>query len=158
MFEELLAGPKREWSKRSENFADEVYQRWREHFQETGKRLPDEMHEEIAARLVSDAERAEYCESFLRWLGATTEPESVADMAKRLDAAIEYTAFVAREHLTRNYNLEKNKSDVYDLFQLNHLAMDRFIIVSEDKKLRTRTARSTQAGRIMSFGQFLATL
>lgn len=158
VFEGLLAGPKRDWLKRSENFADETYPRWREHFQETGKRLPDNMHEEIAARLVSDAERTGYCESFLRWLGAATETESVADIAKRLDAAIEYTAFVAREHLTRNYNLEKHYSDVYDLFQLNYLAMDRFIIVSEDRNLRTRTARSSQAKRIVSFDQFLKSL
>lgn len=155
VFEELLDGPKREWLKRSEKFADEVYPRWREHLQEEGKRLPNKMCEEIASRLVSDAERMEYCESFLRWLGAPTEPESVADIAKRLDAAIEYTAFVAREHLTRNYNLEKHNSDVYDLFQLNYLAMDRFIIVSEDKNLRKRTARSSQAKRIASFDEFL---
>lgn len=158
VFEELLDGPKREWLKRSENFADEVYPRWREHFQETGKRLPDEMCEGIASRLVSDVERAEYCKSFLRWMGAPVETESVADIAKRLDAALEYTAFVAREHLTRNYNLEKNKSDVYDQFQLHYLAMDRFIIVSEDRNLRSRTARSSQAKRIVSFHEFLKSL
>lgn len=158
VFEELLAGPKREWLKRSEDFADEVYPRWRERFQETGERLPGEMHEEIAARLVSDAERAEYCESFLRWLGATTGPAAVADISRRLDAAIQYTAFVAREHLTRNYNLEKHNSDVYDLFQLDYLAMDRFVIVSEDRNLRTRTARSSQAKRILSFDEFLKRL
>lgn len=55
VFEELLDGPKREWLKRSENFADETYPRWREHFQETGKRLPDEMREKVASRLVSGA-------------------------------------------------------------------------------------------------------
>lgn len=158
VFEELLDGPKREWLKRSENFANEVYPQWREHFQETGKRLPDEMREKIASRLVSAAERAEYCASFIRWLGAPAEPDAIADIEKRLDAALEYTAFVAREHLLRNYNLEKHESDVYDLFQLNYLAMDRFIIVSQDRNLRTRTARSPQAGRIRSFEKFLQTL
>lgn len=158
LFEELLDGPKRDSLKRKENFADRVYPRWREHFQETGKRLPDEMRQEIETRLDSDAERVEYCEIILRAFGATAGPESVADIAKRLNAALEYTAFVAREHLTRNYNLEKNKSDVYDNIQLHYLAMDRFVIVSEDRNLRTRTARSSQARRIMSFDEFLKSL
>lgn len=155
VFEELLDGPKGQWLKRTENFADKVYPRWREHFQETGRRLPEKKREEIKSRLVSDAERAEYSESFLRWMRAPVDPDAVADIMKRLDAVLEYTTFVAREHLTRGYNLEKNKSDVYDQFQLHYLVMDRFVIVTEDKKLRTRTARSSQAKRIMSFGEFL---
>jgi hypothetical protein len=156
----LVAGPKRAWQKEVERHASEIYPRWREYFQETGKqkRLPNELRKDVASRLVSDAERVEYSESFLRWMGAPAEPNSVAGLTKRLDAVLELTIFVTREFLTRNYNLEKNESDVYDQFQLYHLAMDRFVIVSEDGNLRTRTARSSQAARIMSFDEFLKRL
>lgn len=155
---DLAAGPKRAWQKEVERNASEIYPRWREYFQETGKRLPDELRKKVASRLVSDAERAAYSESFLRWLDAPVEPDSVADITKRLDAVLELTIFVTREFLTRNYNLEKNESDVYDQFQLDYLAMDRFIIVSEDGNLRTRTARSSQATRIVSIDEFLKSL
>ena len=160
VLEELVAGPKRAWQNEVERNASEIYPRWREHFQETRKqkRLPDEMCEKIASRLVLDAERVEYSKSFLRWMGAPVEPDSVAGITKRLDAVLELTIFVTREFLTRNYNLEKNESDVYDQFQLNYLAMDRFVIVSEDENLRTRTARSSQARRIVSFDEFLKSL
>jgi hypothetical protein len=41
--------------------------------------------------------------------------------------------------------------------QLLHLALDRFVIVTGDPDLTTRTARSPQANRIMSFQQFTRT-
>ena len=91
-------------------------------------------------------------------MGAPVVPESLADVAKRLDAVLEFTIYVTREFLTRNYNLEKNQSDVYDQFQLHYLAMERFIIVSQDNDFSARTSRSTQAKRIMSFEQFLKRL
>jgi len=158
VLKDLLAGPKREWIERSEQFATEIYPDWRRHFEETGKRLPADMRERIESRLSSETERAKFIETFLEWLRADTGPRSVAEMTRRLDAVLQFTDFVAREHLTRNYNLEKHESDVYDQFQLHYLAMDRFVIVSEDGDFRTRTARSTQAGRVMSFEQFLGTL
>lgn len=154
----LVSGPKRAWQKEVERNASEIYPRWRENFQETGKRLPDELRKKVEARLVSNAERVEYSESFLRWMGAPVVPESLADVAKRLDAVLEFTIYVTREFLTRNYNLEKNQSDVYDQFQLHYLAMERFIIVSQDNDFSARTSRSTQAKRIMSFEQFLKRL
>jgi len=157
LVEGFIRAPKREWLKRSEAFADETYPRWREHFQETGKRLPDEQRKQLESRLASDAERVRFAETILRWLDATAEPESVAEITKRLDAVIEFTIFVDRQ-IAGNYNLEKNESDVYDQFQLHYLAMDRFIIVSEDRNLRTRTAGSSQAKQIMSFDEFLKSL
>jgi hypothetical protein len=71
---------------------------------------------------------------------------------------LEFTIFVAREFLTRNYSLEKHESDVYDQFQLHYLAIDRFVIVSGDSDLSKRASRSCQAERIMSFGKFLESL
>lgn len=158
VLKDLLAGPKREWIERSEQFATEIYPDWRQHFEKTGKRLPAEMCKGIESRLASEIERTKFIETFLEWLGADTGPQSVAEITTRLDAVLQLTDFVAREFLTRNYNLEKHESDVYDQFQLYYLAMDRFVIVSEDRDFRMRTARSTQAGRIMSFEQFLGTL
>jgi hypothetical protein len=91
VLKDLVAGPKREWLERSEIFADEIYPRWREDFQATGKRLPDEMRKGLESRQVWDAERVKFGEGILRWLGASTEPESVAEITKRLDAVLEFT-------------------------------------------------------------------
>ena len=157
LVEGFIRAPKREWLKQSEAFADETYPRWREHFRETGKRLPDELRKQLESRLASDAEKVRFAETVVRWLGATADPESVAEITKRLDAVMEFTIFVDRQ-IAGNYNLEENESDVYDQFQLHHLAVDRFVIVSEDRNLRTRTARSSQAKRIMSFDEFLGSL
>jgi hypothetical protein len=71
---------------------------------------------------------------------------------------MEFTIFVVREFLLRDYSLEKHQSDVFDQFQLQYLAMDRFVIVSGDPDLSTRTRQSSRAARIMSFDQFLGTL
>jgi hypothetical protein len=158
VLKDLLAGPKTQWIERSEQFATEIYSDWRRHFEETGNRLPPEMRKGIESRLSSETERTKFIETFLEWLRADTGPQSVAEMTRRLDAVLQFTDFVAREFLTRNYNLVKHESDVYDQFQLHYLAMDRFVIVSEDRDFRTRTARSTQAERVMSFEQFLGTL
>jgi len=116
------------------------------------------MRKELESRLGLDAERTQFVESFLSWLGADTGPQSVAEMTRRLDAVLEFTNFVAREFLTRNYNLEKHESDVYDQFQLHYLALDRFIIVSADSDLSSRTINSHQAPRIMSLEKFLQSL
>ena len=157
MIADLVSGPKRAWQNEVERNASEIYPRWRDHFQETGKRVPNELRNKVASRLVSDAERVEYGESFLRWMVAPAEPDSVVEIVRRLDAVLEFTIFLTREFLTRNYNLEKHESDVYDQFQLHHLAMERFIIVSHDGGLRTKISGSSQAKRIMSFDQFLKT-
>jgi hypothetical protein len=60
-------------------------------------------------------------------------------MSMRLDAVLEFTIFVTREFLLSNYSLEKHQSDVFDQFQLQYLAMDKFVIVSGDSDLSTRT-------------------
>ena len=51
-----------------------------------------------------------------------------------------------------------NDSDVFDQFQLHHLALDGYVIVTHDKKMSERTATSPQASRIMSFEDFLRSL
>ena len=96
------------------------------------------------------------------WLRAAGAPvvagESVAEITKRLDAVLEFTLFVVREFLTGSYSLEKHGSDVYDQFQLHYLAVDKFVIVSDDSDLSKRTSRSCQADRIKSFNEFLQSL
>jgi len=144
---EVVAGPKREWVERSEAFVSEIYPEWREHFQQTGKRLPDQIRRKLKSRGVWDADKAKYIESKLTWLEVSTTPELIARIAERLDAVLEFTIFVGRQMLLGNYNVEKHESDVYDQFQLHYLALDRFVIVSEDRDLQTRIAHSSQAGR-----------
>lgn len=155
---DLVASPKKEWVERVEAMATDIYPPWRELFQKTGKRVPPKKRKELQSPSIWEAERHGFVETMLRWLGASTAPESVAEITTRLDAVLEFTTFVAREFLTRNYSLQKHWSDVYDQFQLHYLAVDRFVIVSEDSDLSKRTSRSRQVDRIISFEKFLQSL
>ena len=152
---DLVADPKSEWLRRVEEFASDVYPPWRDHYKSTGKRLPDETRKALESRSTWEAERFKLSEGLLTWLGGNAERESVIEAMKSLDAVLELSIFVAREFLTQNYVLENHTSDVYDQFQLHYLALDRYVIVSEDSNLRKRTSCSSQADRIMSFEQFL---
>jgi hypothetical protein len=155
---DLVDGPKKEWVERVEALATGIYPPWRELFQETGKRVPPKKRKELESRSTWDVERHGFVVAMLTWLGASTEPESVVEIMTRLDAVLEFTTFVAREFLTRNYSRQKHWSDVYDQFQLHYLAIDRFVIVSEDANLSKRTSCSRQVDRIMSFEKFLQRL
>ena len=158
---ELAGGqesPKKEWIRRLEAFASDIFPNWQEHFRTTGKRLPDEIRSMIEPRSAWDPEREKFHAVFLEWLGLSATPELIAQVVKRLDAVFEFTLWVDREFLLRNYNAEKHESDVYDQFQLHYLAMDRFVIVTADPDLWKRTARSSQAERIQSFDKFLQSL
>lgn len=153
---ELMAGPKEQWVRVVEGMAAEKYSEWRQLLQETGKRLPPGMRKEVESQLSSQAQRTTFAKGLLDWLDVRTpSPELIAEITGRLDAVLDFTIFVTREFLLRNYSPEKHESDVYDQFQLQYLAMDRFVIVSGDSDLSKRTARSTQAHRIMSFQKFL---
>jgi len=158
VFADLMAGPKKKWVAAVEGIADRNYPDWRQLLQQTGKRLPAEMRKGLEPRSAWQGQRPAFVKSLLLWLGASTSPELIAEIAKRLDAVLEFTIFVSREFLLRNYSLQKHESDVYDQFQLQYLAMDRFVIVSGDPDLSKRTACSSQAGRIMSFQKFLQSL
>lgn len=155
---EVMAGPKKTWTASVERTADEKYPAWRELFQKTGRRLPPEMRKELEPRSAWEPQRPNFVHALLDWLAATSSPELVTGLCTRLDAVLEFTIFVVREFLLRDYSLEKHQSDVFDQFQLQYLAMDRFVIVSGDPDLSTRTRQSPQAARIMSFDQFLGTL
>jgi len=158
IFTELMAGPKRDWMKTVENMADERYPAWRANFRATGKRLPADVAEGLQRRSTWLALRPTYVRGLLAWLGASDEPSRVDELSRRLDAAMEFVTFVTAEFLLRKYKPEKHQSDVFDHFQLLHLALDRFVIVSADPDLLTRTRLSPQASRIMTFAQFLRTL
>ena len=160
VIEELMGGqnsPKKEWVERLEAFASDIYPQWREHFEATGKRLPDENRSAIEPVSVWRAEKLKFHETFLEWLEVKPTPDLLAEIATRLDAVFEFTLFIDRAFLLQNYNPGKHESDVYDQFQLHYLALDRFVIVTEDFGLRDRTAGSSQATRILSFDQFLQT-
>lgn len=157
---DVMEGPKKAWIRTVEQMADEKYPAWRDHFQQTNKRrrLPAEMRIELEPRSAWLAQRPVYIKSLLDWLGASSGPEIIAELSTRLDAVLEFAIFVTREFLLRNYSLEKHQSDVFDQFQLQHLAIDRFVIVTGDPDLLIRTQLSPQVNRIMSCDQFLRTL
>jgi hypothetical protein len=155
---DLMAGPKKSWIAEVERMADEIYPDWQDHFQKTGRRLPPEMRRNVEPRSTWESQRPAFIKALLDWLGESPGAELVAEMSIKLDAVLEFTIFVAREFLLRNYSLEKHHSDVFDQFQLQYLAMDKFVVVSNDPDLSKRTANSTQADRIMTFGQFVQSL
>jgi hypothetical protein len=155
---DLVAGPKTQWRKAVEQIATENFPEWKKHLDITGKRLPSSVRKEVQPLDAWKVQRDNFAKTFLEWVGASTDPHSVAEIVKRLDAVIEFTIFVAREFLIGDYNLEKHDSDVYDQFQLHHLALDRFVIVTADADLHKRTQRSQQAARILTFQEFLQTL
>jgi len=103
-------------------------------------------------------QRPIFIKALLDWLGASTNPEVMAEVSARLDAVLEFTIWVTREFLLGEYSPKKNSSDLFDMFQLQYLAFDKFVIVSSDPDHTHRTQQSSQANRIMSFDQFLETL
>src|ERR1700688_201748 len=116
------------------------------------------MRKELEPMSAWQAQRATFTKALLDWLHAKVDANVVNEMCIRLDAVLEFTMFVTREFLLRNYSPEKHDSDVFDQFQLQYLAMDDFVIVSGDSDLSRRTQQSPQASRIMSFDQFVRTL
>jgi len=155
---ELMAGPKRQWVAAVEAMADKEYPEWRDLFRTTGKRLPPDLRREFEPRSAWHAKRPDFIEALLQWFHTSNEPTLVTEMSDRLNAVLEFTIFVTREFLLRNYSAIKHDSDVFDQFQLQYLAMDGFVIVSGDPDLSKRTQQSSQVDRIMSFSQFLQQL
>jgi len=155
---QVMAGPKRDWRAAVEKMTDEYHPSWREDFRTTGKRIPPEKRRELKPRSKWQPKRAEFVKSLIQWLHASETPVLVDELCKRYDAVLEFTIFVSREFLIGNYSLEEHDSDVFDMFQLQYLAMDRFVIVTNDPDLVHRTQHSHQASRIMSFDRFLSTV
>lgn len=155
---QVMAGPKRDWEAAVERMADEYYPTWREYFRSTGKRVPPEKKRELKPRSTWEPQRGEFIKSLIQWLHAEETPTLVGELCKRFDAVLEFTIFISREFLIGNYSVEQHDSDVFDMYQLQYLAMDRFVIVTNDPDLTHRTQHSHQASRIMTFDQFLSTL
>ncbi len=158
VIESLMAGPKEQWTKQIETALTEVYPGWREYFQRTGLRLPEQIRARLESSSVWDLSRLKFSESILAWLGANAASPSPAEFADKIDAVLRFTFSVLRECLLGRYAYDRRESDIYDQFQLHYLAHKTYVFVTNDQKLRNRTAESTQADRILSFGQFLKTL
>lgn len=158
VFAEVMASPKKQWMAAVERMADETYPAWREKYQQTGKRLPPSKRWELKQRPFGQLQRTSFITALLDWLHAPADSATVSEMLQRLDAVLEFTIFVVREFLLTSYSLEGHQSDVFDQFQLQYLALDKFVIVTNDRDLSVRTRQSSQAARIMSFEQFLRSL
>jgi hypothetical protein len=155
---QVMAGPKRDWKAAVEKMADEYYPEWREHFKSTGKRIPPEKKRELKPRSAWRPQGPAFIKNLIQWLHANETPGLVEELCKRFDAVLEFTTFISREFLIGNYSLEGHDSDVFDMFQLQYLAIDKFVIVTNDPDLMHRTQHSHQASRIMTFDQFHSTL
>ena len=107
ILDDLMAGPKKQWVNRVEAIATENYPQWRQLFQETGKRLPHEMRKRLEQHSAWDAQRPVFVKALLTWLGVSPAPQLLSEITTRLDAVLDFTIFVAREFLLRNYSPEK---------------------------------------------------
>ena len=154
----IVEDVKNTWIHRVKSTATALYPEWGNCFAQTGRRLPVEIRRAFEQELDFDAEAIRFTDELLDWYEVDKKPEIVAELKPRLDAQIRFTIFVVTEFLLRNYSLEKHDSDVFDQFQLGYLALDEFIIVSNDPDMWKRTAGSPQSSRIMSFETFLHSL
>jgi hypothetical protein len=157
-FTQFMGRPKKNWVDKVHAMLGAVYPDWRDLFRETGRRLPIEQRKEFESRTYWRRQRTAYTAAWLRQLGAPVRPELVEQIATRIDAAIEFLIFVVRMVVLRNYAIEKHQSDVFDQLPVFYLTIDRFVVVSDDPDLLTRTQKSSQAARIKPFDQFLRTL
>lgn len=156
---DLVTDLKKQWVKSLEEIATAKNPVWRELFSKQGRRLPPEMRRELEPLSVWQTEGRAFIEHLLHGLlESKPEPPLVDLMVNKFSAVLEFTTFVLRAFLTGNYSIEKRSSDVFDQFQLRYLAMDRFVIVTADADLLQRTARSSQADRILTFQDFLGAL
>ncbi len=158
LIEKLMAGPKEMWVRTIEAQLTEIDPDWREHFTETGVRLPEQWSSRLDEAEVWEQFRLRFSESILEWLGARTGGPNPLEFSQKIDAVIRFTSWVVCESLLRYYTYAKHESDVYDEFQLYYLADEKYVIVTNDQKLRHRTLESSQASRILSFDQFVKSL
>jgi len=156
---DLVRDLKKQWVNSLEEIATAKNPAWRELFSKQGRRLPREMRLELEPLSAWKTEGRTFVEHLLRGLLDTKPAPPLVDvMVNKFSAVLEFSTFVVRAFLTGNYSIEKHSSDVFDQFQLRYLAMDRFVIVTGDPDLLQRTARSSQADRIMTFQNFLQAL
>lgn len=106
---DLVGDLKRQWINSVEEIATEKYPRWRELFQEQGRRLPAEMRREFAPPSAWKSEGRHFIEHLLRnLLDASPQPALVETMVKKFDAVLQFTAFVVHAFLTGTYSLQKH--------------------------------------------------
>jgi hypothetical protein len=150
---------KARWTAALEDFLTSMYPSWREHHQEHGKRLPLEMRREREPIAAWVHHEREFITNLLcDMLKASPDSALVDKMMQGLDAVLKFTTAVVRDFSITNYSIEKRASDALDQFQLRYLAMDKYVLVTNDTPLSTKTAKSSQAHRIMNFENFLRTL
>jgi hypothetical protein len=156
---DLVTDLKKQWVNALENMAAAKNPAWRELFRNEGRRLSAEMRRELEPLSAWETEKRTFIEQLLRGLLDTKpEPALVDIMLNKFSAVVEFSTFVLRAFLIGTYSIEKHSSDVFDQFQLRYLAMDRFVIVTNDADLSKRTVRSLQADRVITLPQFLQTL
>ena len=80
---------------------------------------------------------------------------SPLNIARALDAACNFAGAVFRAVLVDGYRAEQNANDAYDHGQLQYLCGETMTLVTDDRPLRNRVGQSSQAGRIISSGEFL---
>ncbi len=155
LVENLMAEPKEMWVKTIEAQLTEIDPNWREHFKETGLRLPEDCRSRLDGPEVWQQFRLRFSKSILEWLEARVSGPSPLEFSQKIDAVLRFTFWVVRESLLRSYAYSRHDSDVYDQFQLHYLADERYVFVTNDHKLRNRTTESSQASRILCFDQFM---
>lgn len=155
LISDLMIGPKRDWIRQITSLLTDIYPEWRTYSEKTQFHIPPDLRRRLEPSDVWLRTRHKFSESILEWLRIDGSNFNPAEFAMKIDAVISFTIWVLQESLLRKYAFENHESDIYDQFQLHYLANENYVFVTNDKKLRGRTASSAQAGRILSFDQFL---
>jgi hypothetical protein len=156
---QVVQSLKHQWTAGIEGFLTAICPSWREHHEDHGKRLPLEMRIEREPMAAWLQHERDFITNLLRaMLKKSPDPATVDTMMQKFDAVLKFTTSVVRDFSVTNYSIQKRASDALDQFQLRYLALDKFVIVTQDALLSKRTARSSQADRIMTFQKFLGML
>jgi hypothetical protein len=99
--------------------------------------------------------RNDFLQAFTEWLSPGLAEEEIRRIDEHLDAVLTFAISIVREVLLRRYSFSKHDSDVYDFLQLHYLALDRFVFVTGDERLRNRLSLSTQGSRLLNFQAYL---
>jgi hypothetical protein len=155
---DLLKGPKEKWVETLGSVLNQVTPLWRERIARGEAYLSPVERMKLRGKAVWTDKRAEFLRAFTEWLSPGLNEQQLLCIDQKMDAVLTLAISILRDVFLRNYAFSKHDSDVYDLFQLHYLALDRYVLVTDDERLAKRLDVSTQRSKVMSFGAFLGTL
>lgn len=106
----------------------------------------------------SDLEKAAWAERIVEFVGLdktiAATPAIISKVTTGLDAALTHAWFIRRQALTSPYRYERDTGLIVDSQLLFYLADPSYVLVTNDRRLKSSIAGSSQSGRVLSFADF----